>query len=370
MIRYNSKSQKIIATLVVLFAVGGVYASEHKIATVDVTFSFFGCNRLEAKDAEDTREVNPSTANVPQLRQNIIDIAKIGPDFAFFGGDLVMGYADDKGDTLKGQMSSWIDLVHTLPHNSKTKYVALTGNHELNRKKGAQKLPNPLVDGVWSELVKSANLIPAEATGPTPENDAEDKLVSNQSALNFSFNRGSVHFVCLNTDTRVTTKDDETGETKIAMVPVHWLDRDLDGAQADTKIKCIVVMGHRNLIDPAEGKGDAPIDPECAVPMVKSLENHSKVRAYVCAHVHALDVAMIGKSGLKQLIYGNGGSQLEKGWKPVGGRTFGFGYFRCYSDGSLGVVSYLRPEPKDYMDASPKKVPPALPEKEMIIPVR
>jgi hypothetical protein len=129
-------------------------------------------------------------------------------------------------------------------------------------------------------------------------------------------------------------------------------------------------MGHRNLIAPGSAKGEAPIDSECAIPMRKSLESHSKVRAYVCAHVHAFDIAPIGSLGLKQLTFGNGGSKLETEWKPARGRTFGFGYFKVYRDGSLGVVPYLRPEPKNYIDSDPAHTPPAKPERELVIPSR
>src|SRR5258706_10229330 len=71
---------------------------------VALTFAFFGCNRIEAKDWEETRTENPSSANLPQLRQNLADVAKLSPDFLFFGGDVVMGYADDQGDVLRSQM--------------------------------------------------------------------------------------------------------------------------------------------------------------------------------------------------------------------------------------------------------------------------
>lgn len=340
---------------------------ERKVA---VTFAFFGCNRIDLKDWEKTRKENPSSANLPQLRQNLTDVAKLSPDLLFFGGDLVMGYADDKGEVLRSQMAAWIDVIKKLPHTPRTQYVVMTGNHELNRKIGDTRLPNPPTDGVWTRLITSAGLVPYEAKGPTPLTSAEDHLVSDQRALSFSFDRGSVHFVVLNTDTRVTTQDVETGETKIGMIPVHWLNADLDAAEKNSKVKCVVVMGHRNVIDPENAKGDAPIDPECAVPMIESLKSHAKVRAYVCAHVHAFDITRIGNSGLQQVVFGNGGSKLEKGWDPKGGRTFGFGYFKAYTDGSLGVIPYFRPEPKNYLDDRPAKVPPAKAEKELVIPVR
>lgn len=337
---------------------------------VALTFAFFGCNRIDLKDWEETRAENPSSANIPQLRRNLEDIRTLAPDYLFFGGDLVLGYADDRGETLQAQMAAWIDLVGKMERAPKTHFVAISGNHELNRKAGERKLPNPVTDAVWSRLVKGSGLIPADAKGPTPATSPDDRLATDQRALSFSFDRGPVHFVVLNTDTRVTTIDPATGETKIAMVPTHWLDADLDVAERNRKIRAVIVMGHRNLIDPETVKGDAPIDPEAAEPMIKSLQAHSKVRAYVCAHVHAFDISAIGRTGLRQTTFGNGGSKLEKNWQPARGRTFGFGYFKVYADGSLGVVPYLRPEPKNYLDARPEKTPAATPEPELLIPVR
>ena len=341
-----------------------------KAHDVALTFAFFGCNRIDLKDWDATRSTNPSSANLPQLRQNLEDIRGLSPDYLFFGGDLVLGYADDAGETLNAQMSAWIDLVRTLPRASKTHYVAISGNHELNRKVGDLKLPNPATDPIWTERVKTSGLVPRDALGPTPKNSPDDHLVTDQSALSFSFDRGILHFVVLNTDTRVTTVDPQTGQTKIAMLPVHWLDHDLDLAQKNPKIRAIVVMGHRNLIDPQSVKGDAPVDRDIAKEMIQSLESHSKVRAYLCAHVHAFDISPIGGKGLLQVTFGNGGSILEKNWAPQRGRTFGFGYFKVYKDGSLEVIPHLRPEPKNYIDTSPDQVPAAIPEPALMIAPR
>ena len=154
------------------------------------------------------------------------------------------------------------------------------------------------------------------------------------------------------------------------MVPVNWLNADLDSAEKDGRIKLVVVLGHRNVVDTLSVHGDALIDAACAGQVVRILEGHPKVRAYVCAHVHAIDVSTVGTSGLRQIVVGNGGSKLEERWNPPGGRTFGFGYFKAYSDGSLGFVAYLRPAPANYLDSSPAMITPALPQAELIIPAR
>lgn len=357
---------------VLFFGMGRVAAAPAQAqgSSVELTFAFFGCNRIDVKDWERTQAENPSSANIPQLRQNLTDIAKLTPDYLFFGGDLVMGYADDKGERLRSQMSAWISLLNTLPRAEKTRYVAIAGNHELNRKVGEQKLSNPATSPIWTSLVKAAMLVPVDGRGPTQKDAPLDLFVTDQKYLSFTFTRGSIQFVVLNTDTPVSATDPQTGEAKIGMVPNHWLNTTLDSAEKNPAIRSVVVMGHRNLVDPNEVKGDAPINPDSAKPMLESLKSHKKVRAYVCAHVHAFDITPMGDAGLRQVTFGNGGSKLEKNWNPARGRTFGFGYFKVYADGSLGVIPYLRPEPKDYLDARPEQVPPAMPEAEVVIPVR
>ena len=348
--------------LIAISLLSAAYAPAPTIEIPELTFGFFGCNRIDAKDWEEA--TNPSSANLPQLRQNLLDLSILNPDLVFFGGDLVIGYADDKGQGLRKQMEAWISEVSKAPKGTKSEYVAISGNHELNRKVEDQKLPNPATDPVWSQIVSSAGLVPKDATGPTLETAPDDRLIDDQSKLTFSFNRGSAHFVVINTDTRVTQIDAETKQTKIAMVPVKWIAADLAKAQKDPKINSIILMGHRNLVDGVTAAGDAPIDPAPARELIDVLDSYSKVRAYVCAHVHAFDITTFGKNKIHQLIFGNGGSSLEKKWKPKEGRTFGFGLFKVYRNGDLGVVPYLRPEPENYME--PKTLR-AQPRAELII---
>jgi len=342
-----------------------LFSASHLPSPVDapaVTFAFFGCNRIDPKDWNAT--TNPSSANLPQLRKNLSDIAALNPNEVFFGGDLVIGYADDKGEILRKQLGAWVAEVKAEPKGDKSEYIAISGNHELNRKVENQKLPNPACDSVWSEIVKNAGFIPTDSVGPTPATSPDDRLVSDQTALNFSFNRGPVHFIVLNTDTRVSQIDAETKQTKIAMVPVKWVADDLAKAQRDPKISSVILLGHRNIVDGVTAAGDAPIDPVAAHELIDVLDSYSKVRAYICAHVHAFDITTFGKTHIHQVIFGNGGSSLEKKWKPKEGRTFGFGFFKVYSSGKVVVVPYLRPEPANYMDIT---VPKAQPQAELII---
>jgi hypothetical protein len=309
-------------------------------------------------DDADVTPQNPSTANVPQLLQTLKDVAALKPNYLFAGGDLVMNYADDKGETLNQQVEAWFALVKTVPLGG-TDLIAIPGNHETNRKVGDAKLTNPFTVSIWEEFVARHGLIPKTVSRPFGGDQNPNSLSDAEGGGNYSFTKGSVHFVVLNTDSPVSVSDPTTGLPKIAMIPLGWLTEDLDAAEKNSAIKSVFVLGHRNLIDPATVKGDAPIDPSVAAPMVQELIGHAKVRAYVCAHVHALDICPLpGSPRPLQTTFGNGGSKLEKNWKPAEGRTFGFGYFQVFADGSASVTPYVRPEPANYQSTD---VGPAVP---------
>jgi len=342
--------------------------SAHAMATLAiqtkpaVTFAFFGCNRV---DAADVTPQNPSTANVMQLTQNMRDVANLRPNYLFLGGDLVMNYADDRGETLKRQLDAWYALAKTVPLPG-TDMVAIPGNHETNRKVGDEKMVNPWTERVWTKFVDSHGLQPKKVSNPYAGDQNENMVSEFGAKTNYSFDRGPVHFVVLNTDTRVSMIDPESGKLPIGMVPMTWITEDVEAAQRDPKITSIIVMGHRNVIDGATAKGDAPINPICAGPLTDLLKKHTKVRAYVCAHVHALDITPFpGGDRPLQTIFGAGGSKLEKTWKPAEGRTFGFGYFEVFRDGTVKVTPYVRPEaPDGYLSLI---VPPATPRNSITI---
>lgn len=334
-------------------------------------FAFFGCNRVDKDDWDPA--TNPSSANVPQLNRTFADVAQVRPvpRFLFAGGDLVMGYATDDGSILKGQLGGWADLVKKAPLPSQTEVVPIPGNHELNKKTKQGKLPNPMNDRFWTEWLTLNNFRPKVGNGPALSGSNADRLLDDQSRLSYSFDSGSVHFVVLNTDTRTTVKDAATGEGRLGWVPADWAAKDIQKAEADPKIRSIFVFGHRNLVDPTDCTGDAPIEAESGAKLLKAIQDNDKVRAYVCAHVHAWDVRpMGGKSNALQIVSGNGGSKLEPDWKPAEGTTFGFVVLRVHKSGEVGYVRYSRPTPpgaQKYFEASPVAPPAARPEPEVMI---
>jgi len=313
----------------------------HQVVRQPLDFAFFGCNRISDADELAQKAANPSTANVPELKANFRDAQVAGVKFVFALGDIVNGYGDDKGEKLKGQLDAWPPLVTVTPDVT---VLPVPGNHELNRKHNKKKLANPATDQVWNDWMKANGYDRFAGNGPTPASDPADKLATDQSRLNYSFNVGTTHFIVVNTDTRTTEPmDGEPGETKVGWIPVEWIKKDLAEAEANPAVADTFILGHRNLVDPVEATEDAPIEPGCAGRLVDALKATKKVRAYLCAHVHDYEIQKVKATGVYQIVVGNGGSDLNKEWKPSPGTWFGFGVIRVHADGKVGLVLYKRP---------------------------
>lgn len=329
--------------------------------SVSLSFAFFGCNRIEKKDWEETRDANPSSANLPQLNRTFRDLAQMKrvPSLVFAGGDLVMNYIDDKGEVLWEQLKDWQRVFWNSPLAGKCILVPFPGNHEVNKKVGDMKLPNPLTLPVWNRWYAQSGFRQLGFNGPLGKAGNPDRVVGDQSRLNYSFDVHHVHFVVLNTDTTTSVLDPKTGKPTVGWIPAEWARKDIERAQRDPSVKAIFVTGHRNLVDGKTSKGDAPIAPAAGVKLLNALRVNKKVRAYVCAHVHAWDVVNLGgASKAWQVIAGNGGSKLESDWAPAGGTFFGFAVLDVYKSGKVVLHNYRRPTPSGkYSDGTPKPEP-------------
>ena len=311
---------------------------------VTLSFAFFGCNRLGAKEWDPA--ANPSSANLPQLRRTLADVSALRPrPFALFaGGDLVNNYADDSGATLEAQLDGWAPEIARCA----VPVVPLPGNHELNRKIGGQRLPADATYGVWKTWFVAHPGLRLYGNGPVPKSSPEDRLTFDESKMSYSFDRGGVRFIVLNTDSRTSAPDATTG-TKLGWTPAHWASARIAEADRDPTVRSVVLMGHRNLIAPATCEGDAPIAPEPGAVLLKAIRGSAKARAYVCAHVHAWDVAPMTQDerGRKlQIVAGDGGSELEKGWRPKTGRTFGFVQILVHASGPPRLPPLAPPGPR------------------------
>jgi hypothetical protein len=86
-----------------------IFLAAHALAAPRLTFAFFGCNRVDAKDLDPAK--NPSSANHAQLQQTLTEVIAAKPALLFAGGDLVNGYVDDDGTVLRTQLSGWSQEV-------------------------------------------------------------------------------------------------------------------------------------------------------------------------------------------------------------------------------------------------------------------
>ena len=322
-------------------------------------FAYFGCNRVSDKVEKAQKAENPSSANVSELLATFRDVSAIKPRFLFALGDIVNNYKDDEGKHLRKQLEAWHDLVKLDPA---VELVVAPGNHELNKKVGDAKLANLATDAIWTKWAGEHGYDRRAGNGPTPANDPEDKLVDDQSRLNYSFTVGSTHFIVLNTDTRTSVTAPGSTEALVGWVPAHWVAKDLAQAEADTAVHDVFLLGHRNLVTPTGSKEDAPIEESCAKTLVAAIGHSPKVRAFLCSHVHAWDVAPIPGTKAKQVVLGNGGSDLNKEWNPADGRWFGFALVHVAADGAVTVTPYRRPAPEETAPVG-AHVAPAKPDK-------
>jgi hypothetical protein len=336
---------------------------------VRLSFVFIGCNRIQKHDWDPAD--NPSSANLPQLRQSFADIA--GPDrvlnpippYFFFTGDLVLNLAADDGSTLRQQLDAWVDLYHTDPSgiSGKTTLVPLPGNHEMLQEVGSGdtkvEILNPATDAVWVDWLSTNGFDRFAGNGPTNAGPNSDLLEDDQSQLTYSFGVGDVHFVLLNTDTWNMTGS-------IGWIAYHWIEQDILRAQRDRRIRSIFVLGHKPIIAPVVAAGpDSAIVNPLGFQLAMLLNRNPKVMAYLAAHAHAWEIGRLGgPRSAWQVIAGNGGSRLESRWNPPGGPYYGFTLVRVYESGRVGITRYTRPVPPVY-DQGPTV--PAQPQREILI---
>jgi Calcineurin-like phosphoesterase len=336
--------------------------------SVRYSFVYFGCNRIQASDWKGMEATDPSSANVPQLNQSLIDIASLNPlpAYFFFVGDLVVNLAPDNGTTLKQQLDGWMPIYNASPLAARTTLIALPGNHEMLQKVSGNEVPNPATPPVWLAWLTANHLDGFAGNGPTPAGTNSDQLVDDQSKLTYSFDRDGTHFVLLNTDT--TNKPNQTG-----WIAYNWIANDLQQAQANPNTAAIFVLGHKPIVSPkaAAGADDTILNTSqypLATALQQLLSGTPKVKAYLCAHAHLWDARQLGGAGSAwQVIAGNGGSQVESQWLPSGGPFYGFTLVKLYTSGQVSVTSYQRPVPNPYFSADPRPSP-ASPQPEMFLP--
>jgi hypothetical protein len=338
-----------------------------------VVKSFIAMGDLQIASAQSV-QVNPSTTNIPQLKQSVADIAALPrkPDYSFILGDLVKGEEFDQGQALQAQLDAWMTVFQGLPGSAGINVIPLPGNHEMDYKDETVKdeAPLPYSYPVWSNWIGTNHFFPFAANGPKPEGANPDKLVQDESRYTFSFDWGAVHIVVINTDTLSTVKNPATGLAYNGWIPINWIAADLAAAQANPAISAILLLGHRPIeapdfvAPPLYGHTILAMNQyQLASDLATLLQQTPKVKAYFCSHAHAVSAARLkGAPRVWQIVSGNGGAKLEDSWKPKGGRFFGFSEVRLHRSGHISVANYGRnvpPPPQAFYEGTPIAPAPA-----------
>lgn len=342
------------------------------------SFVYMGDNQIGDAGWLATQTTNPSSANVPQLRQNIIDTANLNPKPAFvlMGGDMVLNEAEDTGQTLTGQLNGWDEVFAAIPGSGSVNFIPIIGNHESNTHDAALDAEYPVLafSTIFIQWLTDNGYDTYAGNGPTPAGDNLDKLVRDESKLTYSFNYLNNHFIIMNTDTQTTEINPATNKSYTGWIPVNWVVNDIETAQANPNISNIFLMGHMPITSP-KGSSDEIINTSkypFGARLLTAIEGNSKVRVYLASHLHSYYYQKLATNNNRwEFISGNAGAPPQSDlsyWKGQSG--FGFLLVNVYENGNIGITSYKRQIPtlpqQPYAD-TPVAPKTAQPEEEIIL---
>jgi hypothetical protein len=362
--------RRLAITLICL--IGLITAPEHLLAggvldPLRLSLAFVGDFQIGNTNWLETRNQNPSSTNIPQLRQTMLDLKRLPnkPALTVFTGDMVMNEVDDQGQSLEVQLSAWQWIFDSMTKPRGMRLLPIAGNHEINIAKvelNAQT-PSPYMYDVWLDWLSSNGYARYSGNGPTPETSPADQLVWNDRQMTYSFNLRGTHFVIINTETVSNAIDPTSGLPYAGWIPINWIERDLAAAQRNPAVSTIVVFGHRPIEAPTfvQPNTGTTILNTAEYPLASrlsaTLSKYKKVRAYICSHVHAWQAFRLEQgSGVWQIVAGNGGAQLETAWQPEGGQYFGYSILNIYTSGKMRVLNYGRappPSPQIFFEDQP-----------------
>jgi hypothetical protein len=334
-------------------------------------FAVFGDNQIGYTAWQETKDVNPSSANIPQLRQTIADITDTDPlpEVLFILGDLVMNEVLDNGETLQIQLNAWQEVYDSLLGSQMIPLVPMPGNHELVHfsPEDDNEGPNPGAIDVWVEWFTANGYDFYAGNGPKPEGSNPDRLVRDESILTYSFTINRTHFVIINTDTLNPIINPKT-KTPLFMqgwIPINWIEQDIKKAQNDRHISVIIVLAHRPIETPYPETTERAIilnseEYPFGTRLARVMRENSKVRLFLASHLHRWDSARLeGGEGVWQVVVGNAGCHLDKDWNPQGGVYYGYSIVSVYRSGKIIVEDFgreLPPPPQKFYEGEP--VPP------------
>lgn len=370
-------SLQILALL--LIAVPSLFAEETNALKLSV--AFVGDGQIGYSSWQATKDVNPSSMNIPHIAQTMADLRGIKKPASMlvFLGDLVMAEGDDHGEGLQVQLNAWQVLYQAMTKRPATKLMPVAGNHELNiyRSSVRGQGPSTYAYNVWLDWITRNKYTRYTGNGPKPTGGNPDMLARDESQMTFSFNHSGVHFLVINTDTLSTQISPTTGMPYAGWIPINWIERDLAKAQKNQGVKAIIVMGHRPIEGPSYDKPEwgttilNTTDYPLANRLSEALRKHRKVRAYLTSHTHSWhSFRLAGGKGPYQIIAGNAGAELDTDWNPQGGPYFGYSVLDIYANGRMEVRNYgraLPPAPQKFFEDTPVAPESATLEQRLVI---
>ena len=353
----------------------------------------------------DANTTYPFFFNAVQVKLTLRDLVALPhpPKYFFILGDEVMGFQRDNGDSLRRQLGDFGKALRLQSGMANIKVIPLPGNHEMTFKTfPVDKDGKPLLDkngkrippqsGVWledsrawKEWIEKNHFGPAVANGPHRDALEGFPLQEDQSDITYSFDEPLadgklVHFIVLNTDTSNGQMTSEGYET-LGLIPLKWVTKDIQDAQADSRVAHIFVLSHKPIRPPVYFQNAIPTDrmhDSVAEPFRLLLIRNSKVRALLCSHAHMWaaeslipeekDIEGRKRSHARpmQILAGNGGCDLEDFWSRAKNPAFkvddpmvtwnddekedrapfyGFTVFHVHQSGKVTYNSYQRKVP-------------------------
>lgn len=301
--------------------------------SIEYSFVFLGCNRVDRHQEYDTTATNGSTANLYAMKRIWNEVAELDkkPDLFFFLGDMVLG--ESTTAKLDSQLKDWVSLYKDTNFSaistSGIETVAVPGNHEMlywadYGVKGHDEWPLKGATEIWMNHM--TEFMPKDRDVVTG-NDS----INNQ--MTFAFTRKNIGFILMNTDTyNAPSKKNPYGLE--GQIPTKWIIDKVEEYRKDSSIDHIFVLGHKpyyiyenGKITPKTGHEGFPEGP---ILWPKLREND--VIAMLSAHKH--DYQRMQPEGDKtyQVIAGNAGS-------PGEATFFGYTKIDVMSSGEIQLTS-------------------------------
>ncbi len=313
--------------------------------TVQFSFTFLGCNRVDRHQEYDTTATNGSTANLVALKKiwNSIGNLERKPDLFFFLGDMVL--AESTTEKLDTQLKEWVQLYKNPDFSSIDQHgiemVAVPGNHEMLYYHD-YKVPHhdewPLKGATEIWMKHMSSFMPED----------RDRVTGNDSINNqmtFAFTRKNIGFVLMNTDTyNAPTKEHPYGIE--GQVPTKWIIDKVSAYRNDPTIDHVFVLGHKPYYingNPETGHAGLPEGPTLWPEFKK---NH--VAAMLSAHLHDYQRMQPENEGTYQIIAGNAGS-------PGDATFFGYSQIDIMSNGTIKLTSVGYDKGDPYYTSTPEQ---------------